>query len=142
AAPSAAATRSIHVCVATRSFRRSRMSASAPAGTASRNIGALVPTWINVTSRGDVVSDVISHDAATSCIHVPTFDAMDAIQRPRKIARRSGAVVSLRTSIARGWASRPEPSIHRLTAAIPDDALNVRTARESRADAGAEREGF
>ena len=42
------------------------------------------------TSRVEVVSDVMSHVAAVSCIHDPTFDATVAVQRMRKIGTRSG----------------------------------------------------
>jgi hypothetical protein len=39
----------------------------------------------------DVVSDVISHVAAVSCIHDPTFDATVAVHNARKMGARSGA---------------------------------------------------
>ena len=39
---------------------------------------------------GDGVSEVISHVPPTFCIHVPTFDATDAIQSARNSGCRSG----------------------------------------------------
>ncbi|GAA3749541.1 hypothetical protein GCM10022270_04530 [Terriglobus aquaticus] len=37
------------------------------------------------------MSAVISHVPLVSCIHVPRFDTVDAIQRSRKSGYRSGA---------------------------------------------------
>src|SRR6478609_164146 len=60
------------------------MSAMAPAGSASSMTGRLSAASTKATSDGDDERDVISHPAPTSCIHVPTFDTMVAIHRPRK----------------------------------------------------------
>jgi len=38
-----------------------------------------------------VRSDVINHASPTSCIHVPMYEATDAIHSARKIGMRSGA---------------------------------------------------
>src|SRR5881398_1527636 len=66
------------------------ISASAPAGNASSISGKLSAASTSATSDGDDDSDVISQPAPTSCIHVPTFDTMVAIQRARKRGLRSG----------------------------------------------------
>ena len=44
----------------------------------------------SATIDGEGDSDVISHPAPTSCIHVPTFETMVAIHRLRKSPFRSG----------------------------------------------------
>src|ERR1700681_2892805 len=73
-----------------RSRRRSTMSASAPAGSASSISGKLSAASTSATIDGDEESDVINQPAPTSCIHVPTFETIVAIQRPRKSAFESG----------------------------------------------------
>jgi len=70
--------------VAINNLRRSTMSAIAPAGSASSMTGRLSAASTRATSDGDDEREVISHPAPTSCIHVPTFDTMVAIHRPRK----------------------------------------------------------
>src|SRR5882672_2627688 len=73
-----------------RSRRRSTMSATAPAGNASNIIGMLSAASTSATIDGEDESEVISQPAPTSCIHVPTFETMVAIQRLRKRAFRRG----------------------------------------------------
>ena len=56
------------------------MSASAPAGSASRKIGSVVAPWTSATMNGDGASEVISQPAPTSCIQVPMFETTVAVQ--------------------------------------------------------------
>jgi hypothetical protein len=46
---------------------------------------------MRATRIGDCVIETISHDSPTSCIQVPRFDAIVAIQSARNTAERSGA---------------------------------------------------
>ena len=94
-AASATAATSIHACEKSRSRRRSMMSASAPAGSASRKVGAVSAVCISATMMGVGARVVISHSAPTLCIHVPTFEATAAIHSARKSGRRSGAHAEL-----------------------------------------------
>src|SRR5262249_52560154 len=75
---------------ASSSRRVSRMSASAPAGSANRNIGTLVATWTRETTRGSGVSVVISQPAAALYIQVPMFATTVAIHRTENVACRNG----------------------------------------------------
>jgi hypothetical protein len=59
---------SITTCVATISLRRSTRSPSAPAGIAKSRTGRLPTAPIALTSRADLVSETITHWAATVCI--------------------------------------------------------------------------
>src|SRR5882672_1083406 len=70
--------------------RRSKMSARAPAGSASTNRGRVVAACTSDTMSGDGASSVISHAAAESCIQVPMLEATSAIQSARNSGRRSG----------------------------------------------------
>ena len=88
--PSAPAATSIHACEKISRRRRSTTSANAPAGSASRKIGRLEAVWISETISGDGDNEVISHDAPTFCIQVPTFEASEASQIARKTAWPSG----------------------------------------------------
>ena len=88
--PSNAVVRNHHTCAMSRIRRRSKMSARAPAGSASRNSGSVVAAWTSETRRGEGASSVISHAAAASCIQVPMLEATSAIQRLRNSGRRSG----------------------------------------------------
>src|SRR5260370_39104171 len=88
--PSNVVTRNNHTCAMSRMRRRSSTSASAPAGSASKNRGRVVATCTSDTISGDGASNVMSQAAAESCIHVPMFDTTSAIQRPRNSGRRSG----------------------------------------------------
>src|SRR2546428_3391686 len=70
--------------------RRSRMSARAPAGRASRNSGRVVAACTSETMSGDGASNVINHAAAESCIHVPMLETTSAIHSARNSGRRNG----------------------------------------------------
>lgn len=59
------------------------MSASAPAGSASANIGAAPAACTSDTSSGSFASEVISQPAPTSCIQVPMFEAIAASHSQR-----------------------------------------------------------
>src|SRR5881628_1388842 len=76
--------------MAIRRRRRSIMSASAPAGRASNMSGKLSAASTSATIDGEDESEVISQPAPTSCIQVPTFETMVAIQRLRKSPFRKG----------------------------------------------------
>src|ERR1044072_7430140 len=88
ASPTAAT--SIQACEKSSRRLRSMMSASAPAGGASRKGGAVSAVCISATMKGVGASVVISHSAPTLCIHVPTFDATAASHSARKSESRSG----------------------------------------------------
>jgi len=62
-----------------RKRRLSTMSASAPAGSANRNIGKLVATCTSDTINGCVVRFVISHAAPALYIQVPTLATTVAV---------------------------------------------------------------
>src|SRR5450432_2835029 len=66
------------------------MSAIAPAGSASSISGKLSAASTSATIEGDDDSEVINQPAPTSCIHVPMFETMVAIQRLRNSAFLSG----------------------------------------------------
>ena len=89
--PSAPAASSIQTWEKISSLRRSTISASAPAGSARKNIGRLEAVWISETISGDFESEVISHAAPTFCIQVPRLEASAAIQSAKNTRRRSGA---------------------------------------------------
>src|SRR5882672_9802868 len=88
--PSKPVVRNHHTCAMSRIRRRSKMSASAPAGSASRNSGSVVAACTSETMSGEGASSVISHAAAESCIQVPMLEATSAIQRARNSGRRRG----------------------------------------------------
>jgi hypothetical protein len=67
------------------SHGRSTTSASAPAGSESRNAGTEVAVYRSATRAADAVSEVISHALPTICIHVPRFDTRPATQNAQKI---------------------------------------------------------
>src|SRR6185369_2378371 len=89
-AASASAVATIAVWVVSSSFLRSTTSASAPAGIDRSRTGSVVATWTIATHSGEGTSDVISHDAPTSCIHVPMLETTVAIQSQRKSVWPSG----------------------------------------------------
>src|SRR6266404_5956543 len=91
-----------------KSRRRSTMSASAPAGSASSISGKLSAASTSATIDGDDESDVISQPAPTSCIQVPMFETMVAIQRLRKSAILSGLHAECS---GRASAASPEPAV-------------------------------
>jgi hypothetical protein len=70
--------------------RRSTMSAKAPAGTARKDIGRLSAACTNAIRVADRVSDVISHDAPTSCIQPPVLEMRVANQSARKVGQYRG----------------------------------------------------
>ncbi len=70
---SAADTSKHHATCVTVSRRRSTRSPRAPAGTASSKTGMLPAAGIALSSNVDDVSEVITHCAATVCIHEPTL---------------------------------------------------------------------
>src|ERR1041385_2884162 len=82
--PRRAAATSIQICVKMRILRRSRMSASAPAGSEKRNMGRVTAVSRSPTSAGEGVSVVISHPSPPSCIQVPMLETIEAIQSARK----------------------------------------------------------
>ena len=68
------------------------MSASAPLGSPSRNIGSVEAVCTSATSAGSEVSVVISQAADTSCIHSEMLAASQAAHSMRNVALRSGAI--------------------------------------------------
>jgi hypothetical protein len=67
------------------------MSAAAPLGSPSRNTGNDEAVCTSAISVGEVVSDVITHAAATSFIHMHTFDAAHTSHSIRNVGSRNGA---------------------------------------------------
>src|SRR5687767_11296409 len=67
------------------------MSASAPLGSPSRKTGSADAVCTSAISVGEVVSDVISQAAATSFIHIETFEAAHTSHNIRKVRSRRGA---------------------------------------------------
>ena len=82
-APNNAAEASMNDWLASSTRRRSKMSPTAPAGTANRPIGRLIAVWTSATLSGSRLSVPISHWAPTVCIHVPMFEVNCAIHRAR-----------------------------------------------------------
>ncbi len=70
---STATAASIHVCQKISRRRRSMMSAVAPASSPRTTTGRLAAVCISAISSGEVVSAVISHVPAVSCIQLPTL---------------------------------------------------------------------
>src|SRR5216684_3228041 len=62
------------------------MSAKAPLGSPSRNTGNDEAVVTSAISVGEVVSEVISHAAATSFIHMHVLEASHTSQSVRKVA--------------------------------------------------------
>src|SRR5436305_4345293 len=83
----------IQIWVTRRSRRLSSTSATAPAGSDSRNIGRLVAACTRATSAGEGVSVVIIHDAPTFWNQVTTLDATLAIHSQRNTVWRRGLQV-------------------------------------------------
>ena len=69
-----------------RNFRLSRMSASAPAGTANKNIGNVFATCTSDTMSGSGLRLVISQPDAALYIQPPMFETTVAVQITAKIA--------------------------------------------------------
>src|SRR5262249_13382816 len=73
-----------------RNFRRSTMSASAPAGSASRSIGSEAATCTIETGSGSGSRSVISQPEAALYIQPPIFATTVAIQIIAKAVWRKG----------------------------------------------------
>src|SRR5690242_5696710 len=71
--------------------RRSRMSASAPPGSANRNTGSMLAACTKLTMTGEGSSEVMTHPAPVFWTHRPVLLASVAIQSARKDWWRSGA---------------------------------------------------
>ena len=67
------------------------MSANAPLGSPSRNTGNVEADCTSATQSGDGPSEVMSHAAATSFIHIEVLAAIQVIHNMRNTGRRSGA---------------------------------------------------
>src|SRR4051794_29964133 len=72
-------------------FLRSTMSAAAPLGNPSKKTGSDDAVCTSAMSVGDEVSVVMTHAAATSFIHIDTFDPTQTSQRFRNVRSPSGA---------------------------------------------------
>src|SRR6185437_12566 len=70
-APSTVAAATMEAWVKSRNLRRSKISASAPAGNAINSTGKLTATCTRATHIGELVSEVISQPVATFCIQLP-----------------------------------------------------------------------
>jgi hypothetical protein len=66
------------------------MSAVAPAGSPSSSTGRLAAVCISAISKGELVSAVINHAPAVSCIQLPVLEMTDAMSRFRNNGRRNG----------------------------------------------------
>ena len=82
---------SIHAWVPMSSRRRSKMSASAPAGRPSSRNGSRLAVWMRATSVVDVVRSPISQAAATVWKNVPMLEPSWAAKRAANTVWRSGA---------------------------------------------------
>src|SRR5690606_27231859 len=87
-------------CAPSSIFRRSTMSASAPAGRASKNSGRVVAACTSATSSELGDNEVISHPAPTSCIQVAMLEMIEAIHRARKTGKLSGPFAGAAISMA------------------------------------------
>src|SRR5262245_24245643 len=83
-------TSAIASSVPTRNFRRSMISATAPAGIARRNIGNEAATCTSATMNGSGLRSVINQPAAVLYIHPPMFDTTVAIHSAVKLPYRKG----------------------------------------------------
>ncbi len=88
--PSATLTSASPIWIVIINRRRSTMSASAPAGSASRNTGNVVAACTSATIVGDGARLVISQPEAVSRIQVPMLAATVASHRIRKTRSRRG----------------------------------------------------
>src|SRR6266404_2745510 len=73
-----------------RNFRRSTISASAPAGSANRNNGKVVATWTIETMNGSGLRSVISQPDAALYIQPPILEMTVAPHTTEKLAWRNG----------------------------------------------------
>ena len=76
------------------------MSASAPAGIANRKIGKVVAVCTSATMTGVDDNDVINQPAPISCIQVPMFEAIAAIQSMRNAGIFSGDQADVSVELA------------------------------------------
>jgi hypothetical protein len=90
AASTPVTTTSAH-CVAISSRRRSRTSASAPAGRLRRKKGVLDAVVSSATASGDAARLVISQPWATSVMNEPICETSDAVHNHRNSGWRRGA---------------------------------------------------
>jgi len=97
---SSATAASIQACQKSRSRRRSKISAVAPASSPRTKTGRLAAVCIRAISNGDGVSKVISQVPAVSCIQPPRFEIVEAIHRLRKSEDRKGSKPEVRRSLA------------------------------------------
>ena len=112
--------------------RASTMSASAPAGSVSRNIGSVVAIWTADTIIGSGLRLVISQLVDVSNIAMPTFDAELAIRMTVK-ARLPNTPQRDRSLIeASGTGRRVDGQIH--SAAPPVAGARAGTWRTKRRD--------
>src|SRR4029077_18220753 len=89
--------------------RRSRISARAPPGRASRNSGRVVAACTSDTIKGVGASSVINQAAAASCIHVPMLETTSEIHSARNNGRRNGLHAEGAVILA-NLAKRADPS--------------------------------
>ena len=153
---STAAATSIRICVARISLRRSTRSPSAPAGIARISDGMLAAAWIAPINSADLVSEIITHCAATVCIHEPMLLTNCAVHSRRNAGVRRGlqpepsdVCAAERCGRRRSCESpHPEPtprcqarsahlhhSVHPRRRAGEHEARDVRGARRSRSPA-------
>src|SRR6516162_7526943 len=74
-----------------RNLRLSKMSASAPAGIANREIGRLLAACTSATINASGLSEVINQPDAALYIQPPTLETSVAVQRTVKAEWRNGA---------------------------------------------------
>src|SRR5882724_2147944 len=74
-----------------RNFRLSKISATAPAGSANRNIGSVVAACTSDTINGSGSRVVISQPDAALYIQVPILAMTVAVHNTVKVPRRNGA---------------------------------------------------
>ena len=90
-AASATATQAWNSCTPINIRRRSRMSASAPDGSASTSMGSIAATCTIATSVSAPGSSTSSHCAPTVCIQVPIMLPTCASHNARNALMRNGA---------------------------------------------------
>ena len=84
------ATASIQLCPTRSSTRRSKRSASTPAGTSRPNIGNVTAVASAATGSGSFVNDIIVQLSATSWIQVPKLENTAASHSARNAGTESG----------------------------------------------------
>ena len=80
----------IAVWAPSRRRRRSKRSASEPAGIPTRKTGRNVAVWTSATSAALPPKLPMSHAEATACMSVPRFETSCAMNSARKMRLRSG----------------------------------------------------